>query len=214
LTIAFKGAMKRDSLVSPPASEVVLIEDDQALRFMLCLTLKRYGFVTRDFADPEQFFTWLSLNPSPKACLLLDMRLPAMSGLDVQSKLESMGVQLPIVFMSGNSHISEAIAGMKHGAIDFLLKPFDETSLVQAINRSLESASQQEPVNTYRLTAREKLVLDYIAQGWRSEQIAQTLGLSVRTIKMHRSNILHKTGANTMTEAVLLANRSSVAAAT
>lgn len=199
--------MKRDNPTGSPASEVILIEDDQALRFMLCQTLKRYGFTTRDFADPEQFFVWLKLNPSPRACLLLDMRLPDMSGLEVQTKLESLGEHLPIVFMSGNSHISEAIAGMKQGAIDFLLKPFDETSLVQSINRSLGRYSEQEPLNTYRLTPREQLVLDYIAQGMRSEQIAETLGLSVRTIKMHRSNILHKTGANTITEAVLLANR-------
>ena len=199
--------MKRDNLPGSRLSEVLLIEDDQALRFMLCQTLKRYGFITRDFPDPEQFFLWLQVNPSPKACLLLDMRLPAMNGLEVQSKLDALGLQLPIVFMSGNSHISEAIAGMKHGAIDFLLKPFDETSLIRAINRSLGRFSDNPSTNTYRLTPREQLVLDYVAQGMRSEQIAQTLGLSVRTIKMHRSNILQKTGANTITEAVLLANR-------
>jgi FixJ family two-component response regulator len=199
--------MKRDLFPHPIASEVLLIEDDQALSFMLCRTLKRYGFVTRDFADPEQFFDWLRLNPCPRACLLLDMRLPAMSGLEVQAKLEVMNLPLPVVFMSGNSHISEAIAGMKQGAIDFLLKPFDETSLIHAVNRSLSRFSTQVTVNTYRLTPRESLVLGYIAQGMRSEEIARILDLSVRTIKMHRSNILHKTGANTMTEAVLLVNQ-------
>jgi FixJ family two-component response regulator len=188
-------------------AQVVLIEDDQALRFMLCQTLRRYGFKTKDFPEPAQFFDWLGSNRSPKACLLLDMRLPTMSGLEVQAKLEAMGAELPIVFMSGNSHISEAIAGMRHGAIDFLLKPFDETSLVQAVNRSLGHFNEQTPANIYRLTPREKMVLDYIAKGMRSEQIAHILDLSVRTIKMHRSNILHKTGANTMTEAVLLANK-------
>lgn len=202
--------MKPDNVAGSQAtneSQVLLIEDDQSLRFMLCQTLKRYGFMTRDFADPGQFFEWLRSNPTACACLLLDMRLPTMSGLEVQSKLESMGVQLPIIFMSGNSHISEAIAGMKHGAIDFLLKPFDETSLVKAITRSLERFTKKAIPNVYRLTPREQLVLDYITKGLRSEQIADTLGLSVRTIKMHRSNILHKTGANTMTEAVLLVSK-------
>jgi two-component system response regulator TtrR len=105
--------------------------------------------------------------------------------------------------MSGNSHISEAITGMKQGAIDFLLKPFDETSLVNAIKRSLARLEKSTPANPYRLTPRETLVLEYISQGLKSDKIAQTLGLSVRTIKMHRSNILHKTGANTMAEAVV-----------
>lgn len=193
-------------------TQVLIIEDDQALRFMLCQTLKRYGFVAQDFAGPAPFFEWLAVNPAPKACLLLDMRLPAMSGLEVQAKLEAMNLVLPIVFMSGNSHISEAIAGMKQGAIDFLLKPFDETSLVQAINKSLGHFNEHQTANTYRLTPREQMVLDYIAKGMRSEQIAQILDLSVRTIKMHRSNILHKTGANTMTEAVLLASKPSAMA--
>ncbi|MCD8504250.1 MAG: response regulator [Burkholderiaceae bacterium] len=203
--------MKPDNLPETRAPNVVLIEDDQALRFMLCQTLKRYGFATADFSNPEEFFVWLKANPAPKACLLLDMRLPAMNGLEVQTKLDSLGAQLPIVFMSGNSHISEAIAGMKHGAIDFLLKPFDETSLVRAVERSLGRFNPQAPANPYRLTPRERLVLAYIAQGMRSEQIADTLGLSVRTIKMHRSNILHKTGANTMTEAVLMVKKPSTA---
>jgi FixJ family two-component response regulator len=185
--------------------QVILVEDDQPLRFMLCQTLKRYGFVTGDFASPAEFFAWLERMHRPKACLLLDMRLPAMSGLEVQAKLQSLGIHLPLIFMSGNSHISEAIAGMKHGAVDFLLKPFDETSLIEAVNRSLSRVDQNAPANAYRLTPRESVVLEYVSQGMRSEQIAQTLGLSVRTIKMHRSNILHKTGANTITEAVLRA---------
>lgn len=203
----------RKPLGPSPGSQVILIEDDQALRFMLCQTLKRYGFVTIDFATPAEFFAWLERNRPQKACLLLDMRLPAMSGLEVQAKLETLGVALPIVFMSGNSHISEAITGMKQGAVDFLLKPFDETLLTQAIERSLSRLDQNAPTNPYRLTPRESTVLEYISQGMRSEQIAQTLGLSVRTIKMHRSNILHKTGANTITEAVLRA-RAPVTATT
>lgn len=190
---------------------VILIEDDQSLRFMLCQTLRRYGFTSVDFSTPTEFFAWYVDHSPARACLLLDMRLPAMSGLEVQAKLENLGTALPIIFMSGNSHISEAITGMKQGAVDFLLKPFDETSLIQAVARSLSRLEQAAPPNAYRLTPRESLVLDYISQGMRSEQIAQTLGLSVRTIKMHRSNILHKTGANTMTEAVLRVRATALA---
>lgn len=190
-----------------PTPQVVLIEDDPSLRFALCQTLRRYGFVTIDFSEPQVFFEWLQTVGPCKACLLLDMRLPTMSGLEVQAKLDTLGQQLPIVFISGNSHISEAITGLKKGAIDFLLKPFDETALVAAINKSRQRFDRSSSTNRFQLTPRELLVLEHVARGLRSEQIANLLGLSVRTIKMHRSNILHKTGANTMTEAVVIARQ-------
>lgn len=195
-----------------PDPQVILIEDDPSLRFALCQTLRRYGFVTIDFSEPQVFFDWLQTVGPCKACLLLDMRLPTMSGLDVQAKLDALGRQLPIVFISGNSHISEAITGLKKGAIDFLLKPFDETALVAAINKSRQQFDRSSSINRFQLTPRELLVLEHVASGLRSEQIANLLGLSVRTIKMHRSNILHKTGANTMTEAVVIARQTPTSA--
>jgi FixJ family two-component response regulator len=189
---------------STPKAQVILIEDDQSLRFMLCQTLNRYGFVTIDFSTPAEFFAWLAQTTPPRSCLLLDMRLPAMSGLEVQARLLASGTQFSIIFMSGDSHIGEAIVGMKQGAVDFLLKPFDETSLIKAINRSLSQLDCAENrTNPYHLTARESLIIDYISEGLKSEEIARTLNLTVRTIKMHRSNILHKTGSKTITEAVL-----------
>jgi FixJ family two-component response regulator len=195
-----------------PTPQVILIEDDPSLRFALCQTLRRYGFVTIDFSEPQVFFEWLQTVGPCKACLLLDMRLPTMSGLEVQAKLDTLGRQLPIIFMSGNSHISEAITGLKKGAIDFLLKPFDETALVAAINKSRQQFDRSSSTNRFHLTPRELLVLEHVANGLRSEQIANLLGLSVRTIKMHRSNILHKTGANTMTEAVVIARQTPISA--
>ena len=183
---------------------VLIIEDDTSLRFTLSTVLNRHGFITQAFSDPATFFEWLEFSGKVQGCLLLDMRLPGMSGLEVQSKLGALGVSLPIVFISGSSQIGEAIAGLKNGATDFLLKPFDQTALVDAVKKSLKKIADSTSDNMYRLSKRERLVLDYVSKGWRSEQIAQTLGLSVRTIKMHRSNIIHKTGANTMTEAVLM----------
>jgi FixJ family two-component response regulator len=195
-----------DDILTP---QVILIEDDPSLRFTLYQTLRRYGFATIDFSEPQVFFEWLQTVEPCKACLLLDMRLPTMSGLEVQDKLETLGHQLPIVFISGNSHISEAIVGLKKGAVDFLLKPFDETALVAAINKSRQRFDKSSSTNRFHLTPRELLVLEHVANGMRSEKIANLLGLSVRTIKMHRSNILHKTGANTMTEAVVIARQNT-----
>lgn len=127
-----------------------------------------------------------------------------MSGLEVQERLEQEKVNLPIIFMSGNSHISEAIAGLKNGAIDFLLKPFEEDKLIEVVKKTLSSQMDATTPNAFKLTTRELLVLDYVSKGWRSEQIAEALNLTVRTIKMHRSNIIHKTGSNTITEAALM----------
>jgi FixJ family two-component response regulator len=183
---------------------VLIIEDDTSLRFTLSTVLNRHGFGTQAFSDPGAFFEWLAIAGNVQGCLLLDMRLPGMNGLDVQKKLNELSVSLPIVFISGSSHIGEAITGLKNGATDFLLKPFDQTALVDAVKNSFKKIADPLADNPYRLSKRERLVLDHVSKGWRSEQIAQTLGLSVRTIKMHRSNIIHKTGANTMTEAVLL----------
>jgi FixJ family two-component response regulator len=195
------------TLLNPRISDpptVLIIEDESTLRWMLSQTLISNGFNVADFASPEEFFKALSTLTVANSCLLLDMRLPGMSGLDVQAELEERKIHLPIIFMSGNSHISEAITGLKNGALDFLLKPFEEQALITVVRQVMSAKIQTSESAPFKLTPRERLVLDYVAKGWRSEQIAETLGLSVRTIKMHRSNIIHKTGAKTITEAALM----------
>ena len=186
------------------SGNVLIIEDDTSLRWMLSQALKSHGFTPVAFEKPTDFFDQLSGLNLGHTCLLLDMRLPGMSGLEVQERLEQEKINIPIIFMSGNSHISEAIAGLKNGAIDFLLKPFEEHKLVEVVKKTLVNASSASKPNVFKLTTRELLVLDYVSKGWRSEQIAEALGLTVRTIKMHRSNIIHKTGSNTITEAALM----------
>lgn len=181
-----------------------IIEDDSSLRWMLTQALKTNGVTPIEFGSSECFFEALPKLNLENACLLLDMRLPGMSGLEVQSRLEEQKINLPIIFMSGNSHISEAITGLKSGAMDFLLKPFDESALIEAIKKATASQAGSDKPNVFRLSTKELLVLDYVSKGWRNEEIAEALGLTVRTIKMHRSNIIHKTGASTITEAALL----------
>lgn len=189
---------------STSCGTVLIIEDDASLSWMLAETLKPHGFNAIVFNTPSAFFQTLNDLDLSHACLLLDMRLPGMSGLEVQGRLEEKKINIPIIFISGNSHISEAIAGLKNGAIDFLLKPFDDQSLINVVTNTLAKPPAENQPNIFKLTTRELLVLDYVSKGWRSEQIADALGLTVRTIKMHRSNIIHKTGAGTITEAALL----------
>lgn len=190
--------------VGTQSGNVLIIEDDTSLRWMLSQTLKSHGFTPITFERPADFFEQLANINLRRTCLLLDMRLPGMSGLEVQERLEQGKINIPIIFMSGNSHISEAIAGLKNGAIDFLLKPFEEDKLIEVVKKTFASSASAPKANVFKLTTRELLVLDYVSKGWRSEQIAEALGLTVRTIKMHRSNIIHKTGSNTITEAALM----------
>lgn len=182
---------------------VLIIEDDHSFRWILAHTLKTNGFRPIEFDSPDKFFEMLPKIDFTNACILLDMQLPNMSGLDVQSMLEERAIYIPIVFISGNSQISQAIAALKNGAVDFLLKPFKDRELIAAVNKALTSRNEAPKPNVFKLTTKELIVLDYISRGWRSEKIAEALGITVRTIKMHRSNIIHKTGSNTITEAAL-----------
>lgn len=190
----------------PSNGTVFIVEDDPSLCWTISHTLKSNGFTTVEFQSATAFFASLESFDLTKACLILDMRLPDMSGLEVQERLELQKISLPIIFISGNSQISEAISGLKNGAVDFLLKPFDYEAIVGLVRSifSKMSLSTSTKNNQYNLTPRELLVLDYISKGWRSEQISKFLGITVRTIKMHRSNIIQKTGANTITEAVIM----------
>ena len=164
---------------SNTCSKVIIVEDDPSLRWMLSQSLKSHGFTPLTFDAPAAFFDQLPELNLSHACLLLDMRLPGMSGLEVQERLEQEKVNLPIIFMSGNSHISEAIAGLKNGAIDFLLKPFEEDKLIEVVKKTLSTHTVNANANPYKLTTRELLVLDYVSKGWRSEQIAEALNLTV-----------------------------------
>lgn len=167
--------------------------------------MKSHGFTPLAFESSDHFFQALPKVSLKNSCLLLDMRLPGASGLEVQSRLEFEKINIPIIFMSGNSQIREAIDGLKNGAIDFLLKPFNDEDLITAVKKAMSCSEGLEKPNVFQLTTKELIVLDYISKGWRNDEIAEALGLSVRTIKMHRSNIIHKTGSNTITEAALLA---------
>lgn len=198
--------MKETSNATTSQGHVFVIEDDESLRWMLLQTLKSNGLVCIGFDTPHRFFDAIKSKeflPTGNCCLLLDMRLPGMSGIDVQAQLDESKVYMPIIFMSGSSHVSEVISSFKNGAADFLLKPFGQVELISAVQETLRKSRYAGDNKTFRLTPKELQVLQLVSKGKRNDEIAQELGLSVRTIKMHRSNIIHKTGASTMTEAAL-----------
>lgn len=189
---------------------VFILDDDVTLRIAYARILQDAGYACHalgTFGDLQT--TLMDHDQAPKnACLLLDMKMPAINGLAVQRWLLEQRIQLPIVFASGQSEMKDAIAAMRSGAIDFLLKPIGEDQLIAAIDSALNSASDRLsaplPERFKSLTPRESEVLRLVVKGKRSQDIADTLLITLRTVKMHRSNIMAKVGVENVAQLVAL----------
>lgn len=190
--------------MSPP---VHLVDDDEAVRKALSLLLRTVGMEVHAFASPETFLTRLDgLEPG---CLILDIRMPVVSGLKVQERLSARGVTWPTVIISGHGDIEACRRAFRNGAIDFLSKPVDEQDLIDAIQKGhailerteARSAERSETVALVAaLTDREREILALIAKGLTSRQMAGTLGLSPRTVESHRASIGSKIGTSSTAE--------------
>ena len=189
---------------------VYLVDDDEAVRNALSLLLETVGLNVRSFASPETFLTQVAdLTPG---CLILDIRMPAISGLKLQERLSAQGITWPTVVISGHGDIEACRRAFRNGAIDFLSKPVDEQDLIDAIQKGhaeLEAASQASAERAealaliQHLSAREKEVLGMIAKGLTTKQIADALGLSPRTVESHRAAIAAKVGTSSPAELTL-----------
>jgi FixJ family two-component response regulator len=186
---------------------VYLVDDDDAVREAIALLLRTVGLQVRCFASPDAFLSTLEkLTPG---CLLLDIRMPVMSGLKLQQGLRDRGVIWPTVIISGHGDIEACRRAFRNGAIDFLSKPVDEEDLLDAIRKGhevleregrLASEAAEARQLCARLTAREAEVLEMIAKGLTTRQISDALGLSVRTVDSHRAAIAAKLGTTSMAE--------------
>ena len=186
---------------------VYLVDDDEAVRRALGLLLSTIDIDVTSFADPQSFLAQLDgLTPG---CLILDIRMPLFSGLKLQEKLADKGVDWPTVVISGHGDIEACRRAFRNGAVDFLSKPVDEQDLIDAIQKGsdalewrlqadLEQAEARKLLAT--LTMRESEVLDRIAQGFTTKQIAEGLGLSPRTVESHRAAIGAKLGTTSQAE--------------
>lgn len=189
------------------SSPVYLVDDDDAVRDALSLLLRTVGIEVRGFASPESFLSVLStLSPG---CLILDIRMPVISGLKLQEQLRAQGVDWPTVVISGHGDIEACRRAFRSGAIDFLSKPVDEHDLIDAIQRgqaelerSRRQASETDEARRLlaRLTGRETEVLEMIAKGLTTRQIAGVLDLSPRTVDSHRAAIGTKAGTTSAAE--------------
>ena len=193
---------------------VVVVDDDEAVRDSLGMLLRSVGYRTELFDSANAFLE--AFDASRPGCLVLDVRLPGMSGLDLQQELSQRGAQLPIVFITGHGDVPMAVRAMKLGAVDFLEKPFKEQDLLDrisgalAIGRRRRQRSDEEAAVADRyasLTPREREVLDLVVEGIANKVIASRLGASRRTIEIHRANVMRKMEADSLAHLVRMAMR-------
>jgi len=188
---------------------VFLVDDDEAVRDSLGLLMKSVSLPSRSFASAVEFLA--DYDPDCPGCLVLDIRMPGMSGMELQQKLIEMRAILPIIFITGHGDIPMAVEAMQRGAIDFIPKPFRDHELLDRINKALEedrtnrdALLEREEVEKRieKLTPREKQVLELVVQGKANKVIAGDLEVSQRTIEIHRSRVMEKMQARSLAQLV------------
>lgn len=186
---------------------VYLVDDDAAVRKAIALLLETVGMRVTTFDGPEPFLRQL-VNLAP-GCLLLDMRMPVISGLRLQEKLRDAGTDWPTIIISGHGDIDACRRAFRNGAVDFLSKPVDEQDLIDAIQRAQAVLVQRLQQGAERaeaarllaaLTQRERDILDYVARGFATRQIAEALDISPRTVETHRAALAAKLGTTSVAE--------------
>ena len=206
-------------LMEDPEATIYLVDDDPELRKAIERLLESAGLKVTSFASAQQFLA--SYDRQAPGCLVLDLAMPSLNGLQLQRKLEQQASALPIVFLTGRGDIAASVQAMKHGASDFLTKPVDDTELLAAIHEALATDRQRRRGSAEReriaqclaaLTERERQVLEHIAAGRLNKQIAAELGTVEKTIKFHRGNLMRKMGVRVVADLVKLAERAGIGA--
>ncbi|MFA5990560.1 MAG: response regulator [Sphingomonas sp.] len=191
---------------------VHIIDDEDAVRRSVSFMLKTSGLAVRGWESGSAFLK--AVRHVETGCILLDIRMPEMSGLDVQATLNERGVTMPVIVLTGHGDVAIAVKAMKAGAVDFLEKPFDSDLLLAALARGfdrLDSAADvlakaaEAEVVLGALTARERDVLEGLALGYPNKTIAFDLGISARTVEVHRANVMAKLGARSLSDALRIA---------
>jgi FixJ family two-component response regulator len=193
--------------MSDPASVVFVVDDDPSMRDALTSLMRSVGMSVQAFESASAFLA--SKRPDLPSCLVLDVRLPGLSGLDLQRELLDAGEQIPVIFITGHGDIPMTVRAMKAGAVEFLPKPFREQELLDAIGQALHrddaargrrAEAAEVRVRLGTLTARERQVMERALAGMLNKQIAADLGVSEVTVKVHRRHLMQKMSATSLVE--------------
>lgn len=189
-----------------------IIDDEDAVRRSASFILKTSGYAVKPWASGVEFLK--EVRHLDAGCILLDVRMPEMDGLEVQRTLQERGVVMPVIILTGHGDVGTAVRAMKQGAVDFIEKPFEKEVLIRAITaaferldatRSADSRAEEASVIIAGLTGREREVLEGLAQGLPNRTIAYDLGISARTVEVHRANVMAKLGARSLSDALRIA---------
>lgn len=188
---------------------VFIVDDDEAVRDSLSFLMQSVGLKTESFDSADSF---LQASPTQHAgCLLLDIRMPGMSGLELQGVLEERNIRLPVIFISGHADVPMAVRALKAGAFDFVEKPFNDQLLLDCVQRAIEEDRQQRQnevqLDEWRalmdsLTPREREVMELVVDGAANKVISATLGVSLKTVEAHRARVMDKLKANSLSHLV------------
>ena len=191
---------------------VHLVDDDDAVRRSIGFMLKTSGFRVHAYEDGIALLK--AASSLEDGCILLDIRMAGMDGLEVQQTLQREGISLPVIIMTGHGDISLAVKAMKSGAVDFIEKPFEKEALIRSLEEGFDRLTRKEAsgdrmrdagVRLQALTAREREVLDGLARGLPNKTIAYDLGISPRTVEIHRANVMTKLSVRSLSEALRIA---------
>jgi RNA polymerase sigma factor (sigma-70 family) len=212
----FLGRTSQRSAMKELLPTVFVVDDDSAARSSLRLLLRSLGLPAATYDSARAFLD--AYHGDQPGCLLLDIRMPGMSGLELQRELNLRGVRIPIVFITGHGDVAMAVEAMQHGASDFLQKPFRDQDLLdrvqQALARDAQQRSDTQSQDEIRrrlasLTARERDVLRLVADGTPNKVAAHELGISQRTVEIHRSRVMEKMGASSLAHLVRMTTTAS-----
>ncbi len=204
--------------MTPPVSTVFVVDDDVSVREAVSSLLRSVGYRPTLFASAQDFLA--SAKADTPACLLLDVRMPGLGGLDCQRALSEHGWQIPVIFMSGHGDVPMTVRVMKAGAVDFLTKPFREQDLLDAVGHALEQdrVRRANDLETAvlrdrfdSLSPREREVMAWVVTGRLNKQIAGEIGTSEITVKVHRGNVMRKMHAESVPDLVRMAGRLGLA---
>lgn len=202
-------------IISEVNPTIYLVDDDPSVRSSLTMLLNSAGFEVICFNSGKDFLKF-SVDAPTTACLILDIKMPGLSGLELQKELALINYKIPIVFITGHGDISMSVEAMKKGAVNFLSKPFDDDQLIDAVQeahlKSSQMSTEQNELNQIRqkietLTPRENEVLGHLITGILNKQIAYKLDISERTVKAHRKQVLDKMGIQSIAELVRFTER-------